>query len=255
MKRYASSLFLSFGVLAGLASADTVTFATLKFTSPVAVSSSGNSVMLTNASVGNGYTVSAEFCENSFCSSPISSSADSLLRFTNFTLSCASGGSACGPISIAFEADGASASNFSSALVAVNFTLTGTATETVTGSSALCFESFSYICSTDGTGTQSFSTAFAMGPGGPLGTPGSSGTATIGPGFGVLGQITINNLDPGNSLSMPGSLDFGMTMGQSTAALPEPSTLPLAAAGFAVLGFAIRKRNIPRQSAEFSRKR
>jgi hypothetical protein len=212
-----------FGIASSAAYADTVSYEQLLITSPTLAFGASNpdDVIVAGAtsSLYPGYTLSAEFCENSSCTNPIVAPEDSLLRLTNLTLTCTAKGG-CGLIDIDFEADSAilAGKPAPASLISVDLSLDGTATEAVSGAIRLCITNPHAICSSNLSGPLSFQTTFADGLNG-----GTSGSVIGLPGFTVYGQIEIDHLDNGNSVTLVNSLDIGADL----TAIPEPATLAL----------------------------
>jgi hypothetical protein len=247
-------LIVGFGLLPAFASADTVYFNELEITQPGFGLSFTNDTSISGVfDSSSNYTVSAEFCENDFCSGgAIPVSADTYLRFTNVTITCPITVDSCGSLTIDLLAYGATATSFTSSVTAlVDLTVNGTTTDTnpstaFSGTAAICFTSLDYICTPNALGTTSFSTNLGI-SGGSLYSYGGnpSGTPTLAPGFNVDEQLTINSLDGGTQINLPGSFDTGIALGLlGSTQLPEPSTVSMGLVGFALLGVAaFRKRS------------
>lgn len=232
---------VAFGLLSGTASASSVSWEALQFTNPAFSLSGLDNVSLSGVTSGNYTITSAEWCENASCDSPISATEDSLLRFTNLSLTC-NGAEGCSGITFTFEAD--TALLFSSASAAVDLGINGFTNggSNVTGTAGFCISTNSFLCSSALSGTQSFSTSFVIGPTGALG--GESGVATIDPGSNIYGEFDIDSMQFNQTLTLPGSMDIGTTFLLGSTAAPEPATLSeLAIGAFALIGAAsLRKR-------------
>jgi hypothetical protein len=230
------------GLAATAARGDTITYGQLAITSPGLAFSASDNVVVSNATSAlyPGYTFSAEFCENSACSSPIASSSDSLLRFTDMTLTCASA-EGCGLIDIRFQATNAMLDDSPSpaGTATVDLGLDGTATEAVVGSATICITGPHAICAPDLSGTHSFSTSFD----GAF-SASTNGAVPVSSGFSVYGQIEIFHLDNGNSVSLANSLDIDADIEPALGAepVPEPGTLALTVPPLLLLlGVGLRK--------------
>jgi len=217
--------------------ADPISYGVMEITTPGFALSSADNATLTNASsvLYPGYTLSAEFCENSSCASPTTLPVgdQSLLRFTDMTLTC-DDASGCGLIDIRFEA--LNAVEFSAptpaGVVNVDLNLDGSATQSIVGSATLCIAGPHAICTADLSGTHSFTTSFD----GPF-SGSVSGAVPTSPGLSVYGQIEIDALGNGQTVTLTNSLDIGTdvepALGSGTT--PEPGTLALTAAPMLLL--------------------
>ena len=204
----------------------------MEFTAPGFALSGADNATLTNATsqLYPGYVFSAEFCEDSSCASPIPLPAgdQSLLRLTDMTLTC-DDESGCGLIDIRFEAlnavmdDGPAPGG----VVDVDLNLDGSATQAIVGSATLCIAGPHAICTADLSGTHSFSTSFD----GPF-SGSVSGAVPASPGLSVYGEIEIDALGDGQSVTLANSLDIDSTIEPAVGSgiTPEPGTLALTAA-------------------------
>jgi hypothetical protein len=223
------------GAATATAHADSITYEQMLFTSPVLGFSGSNDVTASGASsLPAGYTFSGEFCENAFCSSPISTSADSLLRLTNVTLTCNGDGSDCAPIDITFEALGASqnGSPVPSSPVLVSLSLDGTGT--ASGFATICIADSISFCTSELSGPQSFSFGFNNF------ILGSASGAVVAPsGFDVYGNLHFNGLADGASVVLNNSLDLGINVPNP---VPEPASFALGGSGIVFIAFLVWRR-------------
>ncbi|HEV2687369.1 MAG TPA: PEP-CTERM sorting domain-containing protein [Bryobacteraceae bacterium] len=210
--------------------ASPIAYNQLSFTSPVFQFGTGTDVLGSSASVTGGYSFNGEFCVNEGCSTgAIPTSATSLLRLTNLSLTCTSG-STCAPVDIAFEAQGASGPV---GLTDLNVNLTGGGS--ASGFTRICVADSNDICTADLFGNLSSSFPFAGAvSGGTVGTFVSTGS------FDLLGDFHVNGLASGSSVTLTNSLDIGLTS-VSAGKVPEPSAVFLLPAGLAALALLRRK--------------
>ena len=208
----------------GVAFGGAINYDFIAIDSPVFATGSGSAIVTPTAV--DGYTFSGEFCENDSCSTgPVSTSASSLLRLTNLTLTCDSG-SECAPIDVEFEADTFSAP---SGPINVNVQLTGVGN--ASGYARVCFADQNDLCSADLFGNQSFTFSYVNNISGlAQGTISSTGS------FNVLGDFHVNGVQSGSSVNLFNSLDISLT-----SAVPEPSTTALFAIGLVLLAVIARK--------------
>ncbi len=237
MSRFQS--FAVFAVLLGFASGaayagDVITYADLEITSPTLAFNLVTPDNVTVSGVSSvlfpGYTLSAEFCENAACNTPITTTDQSLLRFTNMTLTCTSE-SACGLIDINFEADGATYNHalMPVSLITVGVSLDGVSTDNVNGSVTLCITNPHAICTANLSGPHSFQTNFSADVSGT-----TSGSLITLAGFTVYGQIEVDALAAGKTVTLMNSLDISI----GSDAIPEPATIGLVAGALLLLGLA-----------------
>lgn len=230
-------LLVAFVIVSSAAFADTVTYVNLEFTTPTFGFSipTPDNVIVTNASSGlyPGYVLSAEFCENSSCATPIATTYQSLLRLTDLTLTCDSEGG-CGLIDIDFQANVAEfgATPVGESVVTVNLNLDGSSPADINGAVNLCISNHHSICTSTLSGPHSFETTFS-GVGGSV-TGSTSGQIVALSGFTVYGQLEVDALNPGQSLTLLNSLDIGV----GVEAVPEPATFGLVAAALLLFGLA-----------------
>src|SRR5690242_17077766 len=208
-----------------------VTYNQFLFVSPVFQFGNSTDVQVTSTSIDGGYTFNGEFCANSGCSTgAISTTADSLLRLTNLSLTCTLS-STCSPVDISFEAQGASTA---AGATQVNLNLVGSGS--TSGFARICIADSGHVCSAGGIGTQSFSFPFF----GSL--SGSAGGSFLSTGsFDVLGDFHLDGLAAGGNVSLSNSLDISFN-GPAAGQVPEPASLFLLPLGLAGLAF-VRRRN------------
>jgi hypothetical protein len=185
-----------------------------------------------SSSTDGGYSFSGEFCVNEDCSTgAIPTSATSLLRLTNMTLTCISE-STCAPVDVAFEAQGASAPV---GLMNLNVNLTGGGS--AIGYTRVCISDSNNLCTPELFGNVSTSFPFAFSVSG-----GSTGAFFSNGSFDLLGDFHVNGLASGASVTLSNSLDIGITQ-VGAGAVPEPAALSLLPLGLAALALLRRKSN------------
>jgi len=214
--------------LVSISYAGSINYDFIAIDSPVFASGFGSAVV--PATLTGGYTFSGEFCENDSCSTgPVFTTASSLLRLTNLTLTCDSS-STCAPIDVTFEADTFSAP---SGPINVNVSLTGSGS--ASGYARVCFADDNNICSSALFGNESFTFPYVNNISGlAQGTIASNGS------FSVLGDFHVNGVQGGSSVNLFNSLDISLT-----SSVPEPSTILPLGAGLALLGaYALRMRRL-----------
>jgi len=217
----------SFGAVAA-----PVTYNQFLFVSPVFQFGNSTDVQVASTSIDGGYTFNGEFCANSGCSTgAISTTADSLLRLTNLSLTCTLS-STCSPVDISFEAQGASTT---AGATQVNLNLVGGGS--ASGFARICIADSGHVCSAGGIGTQSFSFPFF---GSLSGMAGGSFLSTGS--FDVLGDFHLDGLAAGGNVSLLNSLDISFNGPAAGGQVPEPASLFLLPAGLAGLAF-VRRRN------------
>jgi PEP-CTERM motif-containing protein len=215
-------------LMAFSAVASPVTYNQFLFISPVFQFGSSTDVQV-GPTLVDGYLFNGEFCDNSGCSTgPVPTTADSLLRLTNLSLTCDQG-STCSPIDVSFEAQGA---NAATGTTSVNLNLLGIGS--ASGFARVCIADEGHLCSSDAQGAQSFSFPF-------FGTlTGNAGGSFFSMGFfDVVGDFHLDGLDPGANVSLPDSLDISLKAVSSQA--PEPSSLLLLAAGLGLVTLLRRR--------------
>lgn len=220
-------------VLSGGALASPITYNQLLFTTPVLSFGSGTDVTASSSSVTGGYSFNGEFCVNEGCSTgAVSTTATSLLRLTNLSLTCSSG-ETCAPLDITFEAQGATGPAGATD-VSVNLIGGGS----TSGFTRICVADANHICTADLFGTQSFSFSFVNSISGSaqgtISTPGS---------FNLFGNFHVDGLASGSSVTLSNSLDIGLTSRSQGGGVPEPSALYLLPAGLAVLALLRRAKS------------
>lgn len=211
--------------LTSTAFAGAVNYSLIAIDSPVFASGTGSAIV--SPTLTGGYTFSAEFCENDSCSTgPVFTTASSLLRLTNLTLTCDSG-SECAPIDVTFEADA-----FSAPIGAINVGVQLTGSGNASGYGRVCFADENNICSSSFFGNESFTFPYVNNISGlAQGTISSNGS------FSVLGDFHVDGVQGGASVNLFNSLDISLT-----SAVPEPSTTLLSGLGLALLLFAFVSR-------------
>jgi len=222
-RSFCARIIAATGMYFGLISvgfAGSISYDFIAIDSPVFASGFGSAIV--PPTLAGGYTFSGEFCENDSCSTgPVFTTASSLLRLTNLTLTCDSG-STCAPIDVTFEADTFSAP---SGPINVNVQLTGSGS--ASGYARVCFADENNICSSALFGNESFTFPYVNNISGlAQGTISSNGS------FSILGDFHVNGVQGGSSVNLFNSLDISLT-----SSVPEPSTIvPL---GFGLVLFAV----------------
>ena len=218
-------------VVSGGAVASPITYNQLLFTTPVLSFGSGTDVTASSSSVSGGYSFSGEFCVNEGCSTgPVATTATSLLRLTNLSLTCSSG-ETCAPLDITFEAQGATAPAGATD-VSVNLIGGGSAN----GFTRICVADANHLCTADLFGTQSFSFSFVNSISGS-----AQGTISTPGAFDLFGNFHVDGLSSGSRVTLSNSLDIGLTSRSQGGAVPEPSAMYLLPAGLAALALLRRK--------------
>jgi hypothetical protein len=222
-------LALSSGALAS-----PITYNQLLFTTPVLSFGTGTDVTASSSSVTGGYSFNGEFCVNEGCSTgPVATTATSLLRLTNLSLTCSSG-ETCAPLDITFEAQGATAPAGATD-VSVNLIGGGSAS----GFTRICVADANHLCTADLFGTQSFSFSYVSSISGS-----AQGTISTPGNFDLFGNFHVDGLSSGKSVTLSNSLDIGLTSRSQGGAVPEPSAIFLVHAGLAALAL-LRRRKSP----------
>lgn len=221
------SIAFSLGALAS-----PVTYNEFLFLSPVTQFGSSTDVQVSPTSVAGGYIFSGEFCDNIGCSTgPVPTTADSLLRLTNLSLTCTLT-STCSPLDVSFEAQGA---NAATGATFVNLVLAGAGS--ASGFARVCIADESHLCSSDGQGSQSFSFPFF----GSLSGSAGGSFFSIGS-FDVVGDFHLDGLAGGTNVALANSLDINLKAGAS--AVPEPSGFFLLLAGLVALALLCRSQKM-----------
>ncbi|HYL77199.1 MAG TPA: PEP-CTERM sorting domain-containing protein [Bryobacteraceae bacterium] len=224
----AIALAMSIGALAS-----PITYNQLFFTTPVLSFGSATDVLALPSSITGGYSFSGEFCVNEGCSTgPVATTATSLLRLTNLSLTCSSGDN-CAPVDVGFEAQGASAP---AGAADVSVTLIGDGS--ATGFARVCVADSNHLCTADLFGTQSFSFSYVSAISGS-----AQGTITTPGAFNLFGNFHVDGLASGSSVMLTNSLDIGLTSRSQGGAVPEPSALFLLPAGLAALALLRRRKS------------
>ena len=208
-----------------------VTYNQFLFVSPVFQLGTSTDVQVTSTPIDGGYTFNGEFCANSGCSTgAISTTADSLLRLTNLSLTCTLS-STCSPVDVSFEAQGASTT---AGATTVNVNLVGNGT--ASGFARICIDDSSHVCSAGGIGTQSFSFPFSGSLSGIAGGSFSSNGS-----YNFNGDFHLDCLAAGGNVSLFNSLDISFNGPLGGGQVPEPGSLLLISAGLGAVGL-IRRR-------------
>jgi len=207
-------------VLSVAAQAGSVGYSFIAIESPAFAFGSGSAFV--PSTFTGGYTFSGEFCENDSCSTgPVFTSASSLLRLTNLSLTCDSSfGSVCSPIDVTFEADA-----FSAPAGPMNVGLQLTGSGNTSGFARVCIADSSHLCSSDLFGSESFSFSFVNSISGT-----AQGMISSNGSFNVLGDFHVDGVQGGSSVNLFNSLDLSLT-----SAVPEPSTTLLFGVGLVLL--------------------
>jgi hypothetical protein len=227
------SAFLVLSIALAMSSgalASPISYNQLDFFTPAFSIGSSTDVMASSSSVEGGYSFNGEFCVNAGCSTgAIGTTADSLLRLTNLSLTCTSG-STCAPLDVTFEAQGATTLPGS---ISVDVSLIGNGS--TTGFTRMCIADLNHLCTADLFGSQSFSFSYVNNIAGD-----AAGTISTTGSFDLLGNFHVDGLASGASVTLTNSLDIGLTS-KAPGAVPEPSATFLLPAGLAALALLRRK--------------
>jgi hypothetical protein len=209
---------------ANLAQASSIGFSSLQFISPVPGFASGGDLIVSSRSLGRGdigtYTFGAELCQTGFCTGD-TGSPSSQIRLTQLSLSCLANdtGGTCGPIDVTFEV----AAETSPGSVPIDLLLSNgglSGASSLSGYARVCIVDTNDLCSSDGSGTLSYTFAFGPQISGDVGT-----VYNAAGGFQVLGFFHLDGLADGATVTLGNSLELSAGDAVGGSGVPEPGTM------------------------------